>query len=721
MRKKSFVLALVCFQMLGLAAQQIGLDNIWLRFDYYPQSPSNFRWMKNDQFYSVQEKGGIARYDIESGKKVDDVLKYDQLDLGKFSPKDIQSYSFNQDESMVLLTAQSESIYRRSSKEIVFVVRLADLDIQTLHEGQKVSNATISPDGNMVGFCYENNLYLHDLSNGEETQISFDGKWNQLIYGSTDWVYEEELSFAKAFAFSPDGKHLAYYRFDEGHVKQFTMPFYGSLYPDLYEFKYPKAGEQNSFVTIHSYDLTSKKHTQMDIGAETDQYIARIKWVGDETLGIMRLNRLQNQCDVLFANALSGESEAILTEKAEAYVEVSSDKWHFLQDSEDFLWVSEQDGYNHVYRYNRQGERVAQLTSGEFDVTDIVGVDEANEKLYFLSSETSPLERQLYVVGLNGKKKKQLTEEAGMHSVSASSAFNYFTDSYSSTTEPGITRLLDAKGKTVKVLEENKKLKAKLDKLDIAPPEFFDFATEDGTTLNGWMIKPTDFDPNKEYPVLMFVYGGPGSQTVKNEFGNFNYMWYQMLAQNGYLVVSVDNRGTGARGRDFRTATYPELGKYETQDQISAAKYLASQSYIDGDRIGIWGWSYGGYMTSLCMTKGGGLFKMGIAVAPVTSWRFYDTVYTERYLKTPQLNASGYDENSPLNFADQWQGKYLIVHGTGDDNVHYQNSMEMVTALVNANKQFDSFFYPNKNHGIYGGYTRYHLYKKMTDYILTNL
>ncbi|MEL6589182.1 MAG: S9 family peptidase, partial [Bacteroidota bacterium] len=616
---------------------------------------------------------------------------------------------------------KSESIYRRSSKEVVFVVRRSDQTVQALHEGQKVSNATISPDGNMVGFCFENNLYLHNLSSEDETQLTFDGKWNELIYGSTDWVYEEELSFAKAFAFSPDGQHLAYYRFDEGHVKQFTMSFYGSLYPDLYEFKYPKAGEQNAFVSIHSYDLKSKKHTRMDVGPEQDQYIARIKWVGPETLGIMRLNRLQNQCDVLFANATSGDSEVILSEKAPSYIEVSSDKWHFLDDSEDFLWQSEQDGYNHVYRYNRQGEVVSQLTKGEYEVSNVVGVDEENNKLYYLSTEISPLERHLYVVNLEGKKKKQLTSEPGTHRVSASSAFQYFTDSYSSTTQPGITRLLNAKGKTIEVLEDNSKLKGKIDQLAIKAPEFFDFQTEDGTTLNGWMIKPEDFDASKAYPVLMFVYGGPGSQTVTNSFGAFNYMWYQMLAQQGYIVVSVDNRGTGARGRAFRTATYPQLGKYETMDQVSAAKYLASQSYVDGDRIGIWGWSYGGYMTSLCMTKGGGVFKMGIAVAPVTTWRFYDTIYTERYLKTPQLNPEGYDENSPLNFADGLEGKYLLVHGTGDDNVHYQNSMEMVTALVDANKQFDSFFYPNKNHGIYGGYTRYHLYKKMTDFILTNL
>jgi dipeptidyl-peptidase-4 len=721
---KRYILLLgLCGLITGnLPAQKISLESIWLRFEYYPSSPSEFRWMNDDQYYSVLEAGkGIARFSIEEEKKVDEVLDFAALELGELTAKEIKSYEFNENESLVLLKAQQESIYRRSSKEVCLVADRNSGKTQLIAEGKKISNASFSPDGSKLAYCYENNLYYQDLNTGKQTQLTKDGKWNHIINGSTDWVYEEELSLVKAYEFSPNGQYLAYFRFDESEVKEFTLPFYGPLYPELYQYKYPKAGEDNALVTIHVVDLETGKTVEADLGQETDQYIARMHWANEEQLALMRLNRLQNQCDLILTEAKTGQSQTLLNERADAYIEVSDDKWHFLENSSDFLWMSEVDGYNHLYRYDQSGELVAQLTSGNFEVTELVGIDEANEKVYFLSAEVSPLERQLYVVDLKGKKKKQLTEKSGTHSVAASSKFNYFVDSYSSPTEPGLTRLIDAKGKTLKVLEDNARLKQKLGRLDISPPEFFQFTTSEGAELNGWMIKPADFDPNREYPVFMYVYGGPGSQTVQKNWGSFNYMWFQMLAQQGYIVVSVDNQGTGARGRDFRTATYPELGKQETIDQIEAAKYLQGLPYVDEERIGIWGWSYGGYMTALCMTKGGGIFKMGIAVAPVSTWRYYDTIYTERYLKTPQLNPKGYDENSPLNFAGDLEGKLLLVHGTGDDNVHYQNSMDLVTALVNANKQFDAFFYPNKNHGIFGGYTRFHLYKKMTDYILENL
>ncbi|MEM8892243.1 MAG: prolyl oligopeptidase family serine peptidase, partial [Bacteroidota bacterium] len=416
------------------------------------------------------------------------------------------------------------------------------------------------------------------------------------------------------------------------------------------------------------------------------------------------------------------KTHTVLTEVSDTYVrEATDDKWHFLSEDKGFLWLSEIDGYQHIYHKASDGSAIAQLTKGEFEVEEILGVDEENELIYFLSTEVSPFERHLYSINFKGKKKKKLTDTAGKHSITVSSALNYFVDSYSTQTKPGVTRLVNNKGESLKTLVDNATLEQRLSKLDIKAPEFFSFTTTEDIDLNGWMIKPTSFDPAKKYPVLMFVYGGPRSQEVLNEWGSFNYLWYQMLAQQGYIIACVDGRGTGARGRDFATVTYGELGKYETIDQIEAAKYLGDQAYIDADRIGIWGWSYGGYMTALCMTKGNGIFKSGISVAPVTNWRFYDTIYTERYLKTPQLNPSGYDQNSPINFANQLQGKLLLVHGTGDDNVHVQNSMEMINALVASNKQFDLFFYPNRNHGIYGGYTRYHLYKKMTDFVLENL
>ena len=701
---------------------KIALEDLWLRYAYFPQSPEEFRWMKDDRFYSVLEEGAIVKYGIEKRLPVETLVDIKALKLPKgISAEKVSGYEFSEDENLVLIQVNSEPIYRRSSKETCLVYNRTSKQLNLLEEGKLVSNASFSPDGSKVAYVFENNLYAFDLATGQRMVLTADGAFNQVINGAADWVYEEELEFARAFAWAPDGKRIAYYRFDESQVPEFSMDMYGDLYPQGYKFKYPKAGEKNSVVTIHVYDLDARKVTTVETGPETDQYIARLTWADAATVAMLRLNRLQNQCDLLFADATTGASRVILSEKSDTYVEVSDNKWHFLTTSTDFLWRSEQDGFYHIYRYNREGKMVKALTKGDFEVMDVLGVDEKNDKLFFLSTEDSPLQRQVYSVTLDGKKKTRLTPEAGTHSASFSAAFTYFVDSYSTIHTPARTVLRDAAGQVVAELESNATLITKLKGLKISKPEFFTFQTEEKVTLNGWMIKPADFDPAKKYPVLMHVYGGPGSQTVQDDYDPFNYIWHQMLAQEGCIVVSVDNRGTGARGRDFRTATYANLGHLETLDQISAAKYLQTLAYVDGQRIGIWGWSYGGYMTSLCMTKGKGIFKAGIAVAPVTNWRFYDTIYTERYLKTPQENEDGYDKNSPINFAKDLKGKYLLVHGTADDNVHVQNSYEMVEALVQANKQFDMFFYPNKNHGIYGGYTRYHLYRKMTDFLKENL
>jgi dipeptidyl-peptidase-4 len=735
--KKVNLIFVLLFLTVGAFAQQdkkeVTLEDIWVRYRYFPQSAQGFRWMNDDQYYTTLERGsGIKQNNIEDEKDSETLLDFSKLSFESedFSARSISGYRFSEDESKLLLVGKKESVYRRSSKEVCYVYDRKSEELILLHEGKKVGNATFSPDASKIAYTFDNNLYYHDFAAGEPVQVTFDGKWNDIINGSTDWVYEEELTFVKAFAWSPDNAKLAFFRFDESGVREFNMAMYGDLYPEQYKFKYPKAGEDNALVTIHIYDLASRKTLDVDTGEETDQYIARMQWTPDNSkLALMRLNRLQNEISILLADPASGESDAVLVEKNDTYWDVdithhASDRWHFLNNSTDFLWASDRSGYSHIYRYSREGELLNQLTEGEFDVMDIAAVDEENDNMYFVSAEVSPLERHLYVCKLNGKKKKRLSTEEGTHDFTFSSANNFYVDSYSSTTDPGYTILRKANGKAVKTLVDNKDLRERMAGLDIADPEFFDFETSEGVSLNGWMIKPSDFDASKKYPVLMFCYGGPASQTVKNAWGHgrpFNYMWYQMLAQQGYVIVSVDNRGTGARGSEFLKSTYADLGRLETIDQIEAAKYLQQQSYVDADRIGIWGWSFGGYLTSLCMVKGGGLFKAGIAVAPVTNWRFYDTIYTERYLKRPQENAKGYDENSPINFAKDLQGAYLLIHGTADDNVHYQNSLEWVNALVNANKQFDMFFYPNKNHGIYGGITRYHLFKKMTDFVLENL
>ncbi|RMG69289.1 MAG: S9 family peptidase [Bacteroidetes bacterium] len=725
-----FLLGLLClpagFAQPSRDPGKISLERIWLYYEFYPRSPSEFRWMHDDRYYSVLEAGeGIDRYQVEAEAKEDRLLDFNELALEGVDPGDIDSYDFSADESRVLLKAQTQPIYRHSSKEICLVATRGEQTVTVLHGGAKITNATFSPDGSKVAYVFENNLYYTDLATATEVQVTQDGELNAIINGLTDWVYEEEFAFVDAFKWSPDGQRIAYYRFDEREVPEFSMDLFGSLYPRQQVFRYPKAGETNSTVTLHIYDLPARKTVMVDVGEETDQYIPRIRWTqSPDRLAIMRLNRLQNHLDILIADAATGATEVYLTETSETYLrEATDDMWYFMANG-DFLWLSERSGYYHLYRYDAEGELVKALTKGEWAIDEIVGVDEENGFIYYTSTEVSPLERHLYRINLMGKKKKRLTPAEGTHSITASTSFRYFVDRYSTTTQVPVSQLCDAEGRTLKVLEDNKSLASRVNKLDIAAPEFFDFETREGVSLNGWMIKPQDFDPAKQYPVLMFVYGGPGSQEVLNAWGHgdaFNYMWFQMLAQQGYIVACVDNRGTGGRGRDFRASTYADLGNLETKDQIEAAHWLGRQSYVDADRIGIWGWSYGGYMTALALTKGGGLFKAGIAVAPVTNWRFYDTIYTERYLKTPQLNPDGYDENSPLNFAGDLQGSLLLVHGTGDDNVHVQNSYELVDALVASSKQFEMFFYPNRNHGIYGGTTRYHLYQKMTNFLMNNL
>ncbi|MDX5438321.1 MAG: S9 family peptidase, partial [Pontibacter sp.] len=466
------------------------------------------------------------------------------------------------------------------------------------------------------------------------------------------------------------------------------------------------------------YDVNSGKTVKMDTGNEADVYIPRIKWTNNPNLlSIQKMNRLQNTLEILHANATTGKSDVVVKETDKAYIDITDDLT-YLKDGKNFIHSSEKDGFNHLYLYNMKGKLVSQITNGNWEVSSYVGFDEKNDRLNYMSTEVSPLQRHLYSISSKGKKKQRMTDQEGTHRVNMSNDFKYYLDYYSAANTVPTVSLHTAKdGKLIKVLEDNTGLKNTLAQYDLAKQEFFTMNTAEGTKLNGWMIKPTDFDPNKKYPVLMFVYGGPGSQTVTDSWGGTNYLWYQVLADKGLIVVSVDNRGTGARGAEFKKLTYANLGKYEIEDQIEAAKWLGNQSYVDKNRIGIWGHSFGGYMTLLGLTKGEGVFRAGISVAPVTNWRFYDSIYTERYLKTPQENAAGYDENSPLFFADKLQGDLLLIHGTGDDNVHFQNAVAMQDALISANKQFESFYYPNRNHGVGGGVTSIHRFKMMTNFL----
>lgn len=500
------------------------------------------------------------------------------------------------------------------------------------------------------------------------------------------------------------------------------MTIFGKLYPESYEFKYPKAGEENSLVSIHVYDLESGETLMMDVGEEDDQYIPRIKWTSDpEILSIMRLNRLQNQLDILHAEAATGKSELVYQEVNRWYISEASDKTiTYLDDGEHFILNSERDGFFHLYLYNFLTGKIQAITTGDYDVSDFIGFDEKNHLLYYTSYEVSSIERHLFSIKLDGSKKKKISSRPGSNSATFSKTFKYYILNNSSANRPAHITLHNQKGKEIRVLVDNDRLKQTMEDYGFAKTEFLTVPTASGQELNAWMIKPAGFDPAKEYPLFIYVYGGPESQNVIDAWGR-RTPWFQMLAQQGYVVACVDNRGTNGRGEAFRKSTYMKLGELETIDQIEAAQWFGSQSYIDSSRMGIFGWSYGGYMASLCMTKGKGIFKMGIAVAPVTTWRYYDTVYTERFMRTPRENPEGYDRNSPLNFAEGLEGKFLLIHGSGDDNVHFQNSMDFVEALVQANKQFEMQFYPNKNHGISGGKTSIHLYTRMTDFILKNL
>ncbi|BDC99395.1 peptidase S9 [Persicobacter psychrovividus] len=703
------------------------LDQIFKEGIFRGHSVYGINWMKDGQYYSklVREMGAekVVKMDIQTGQPVGTLVSSKVLTdlLGK--ELHIDGYHFSADEQKVLIETEHEAIYRRSSKSHYFVYDRQANTVVPLAKGEKQSFATFSPDGKMVAFVRSNNLYVTNLSDMKEQAITTDGQFNSLLHGMGDWVYEEEFSLAKAFKWAPDSKSIAYLSFDESEVKQYTMPIYGTLYPQQYTFKYPKAGERNSEVFLSVYHLDNQKSTEIQKGKEKDIYIPRIYWSADgKSLSYIWMNRLQNHLELRKANAFTGEYSLLLKETSKTYVDLDfNDQIYFLKDG-SFIRTSEESGFKHIYLFNKEGQQLRQITNGQWEVSSIVGVDKTHKKIYYLSKEESTIADQFYVIGFNGKGKKKLSTREGNHSVNFSNDFKYYIQYQSNIHQPLRVTLHNAKGKELKVLEDNQAQKATFDKFDLGHKEFMTVKAADGQTdLNAYMIKPSNFDASKKYPVLMFVYGGPGSQMVQNKFPSYRDAWYGYLANQGYLIVCVDNRGTGGKGRDFKHITYKDLGKYESEDQIYAAKQLAKKSFVDAERIGIWGWSFGGYMSSLCLMKGNDIFKTAIAVAPVTNWRYYDSIYTERYQSTPQLNPHGYDDNSPVFHVDQLKGNFLLVHGTADDNVHFQNAVELENALISANKQFRTFYYPNRNHGIYGDNATRHLYTMMTNFLLEKL
>ena len=714
--KKLFLYFTLLLPFVSVGQNQIvDIKQIWEEFRFWARPVPGFNFMNSGIHYSkLNEKRDIVAYSISTGKETK-VLYPNQKNVY------VEDYSFSEGEDKILLETEKDKIYRYSYKANFYVWEVKKKSIVKVSDKGKQRYASFNRKADKVAFVRENNLFYKDLENNEEIQITTDGEDNAIINGAADWVYEEEFAISKAFEWSPDGRKIAFIRFDETQVPYFTMFYYiNALYPKDYRFKYPKAGETNAVASVWIYDLKSKKTIEAKIKGDTEQYLPRINWTPDNELCVTRMNRHQNKLDLLLVNTQSGETKTLLSETNEYFIDLN-DNLTFLEN-EQFIWTSDMDGYQHIYLYNRKGKQVIQLTKGNFDVTAFYGVDKKRKRVYFQAAAISPTEREIYYISLKGGDMVKLSKEAGFNSAQFSSTFDYYINEHSTIGMPPSHLIYETEtNEIVRIVQDNKELKALLTKYKLSAYEFIKVKTEKDIELNGWMIKPADFDPKKKYPVLMTVYGGPGRQTVLNRWENGNPMWYQMLAQQGYIVVSVDNRGTDARGEAFRKSTYMQLGKYETIDQINVAKHLSALDYVDRDRIGIFGWSFGGYLATSCLAKGANFFKIAIAVAPVTNWKWYDTIYTERYMRTPKENNSGYEDNSPINFVKSIRGKYLLVHGMADDNVHFQHAVEMADALVKHNIPFDQAFYPNKNHGIYGGATSSHLHNKMTNFINKNL
>jgi len=711
----TFIISLISLSVFP-QSKEITLEDIWQNYSFYYKSYRGFKSMNNGEFYTKIKKTDngqeIIKYNFKNGDRITRLFKSSDFKIGR-----INSYSFSNDDKLMLLTTETESIYRYSKRAIYYVFNIHNNKLKQLSEN-KIRYATFSPNGDKVAYVFNNNLYIKNILNGKETQVTSDGKKNHIINGASDWVYEEEFGLIKGFSWSSDGNTIAYYKFDESHVKEFSMDrFNGELYPTQEMFKYPKAGEDNSTVNIYLYDIEKREKTL--IYTEKDyEYIPRIKWSNDPNiLSLIGLNRHQNQLDFILVDSRDGSNRILFSEEDKYYIDINNNLT-FLPNNY-FIWTSEKNGYNHIYLKGLDGSE-EQLTNGAWEVSSFDGLDSDNMQIFFRSTEEGSINRVLYVLDLETGKRKKLSTEIGTNSVKFSKGLKYYINSYSNANTAPVYSLHKSDGTLINLIEDNAEFKTKIKDYNLSQKEFITIYT-DNADLNAWIIKPPNFDKNKKYPLFMFLYGGPGSQKVLNTYGGTNFFWYQMLAQKGYVVACVDNRGTGGKGSEFKKMTYKELGKYETIDQIDAAKYFGDLDYIDKNRIGIQGWSYGGYMSSLAITKGADIFKLAIAVAPVTNWRYYDNIYTERYMQTPQENPTGYDENSPINHVEKLKGKYLLIHGTADDNVHVQNTYEMAAALVKANKQFDLFVYPDKNHSIYGKNTRYHLYKKMTDFIEDNL
>ena len=707
---KKILFSISILTSVAFFAQEITLDKIYSGY-YRGKGISGISSLKNGEDYAIIESGGITKYSYKTTQKNGSIVE------GKF-----QSYTFNDDETKILLLKDKKQIYRHSFLGKFDVKDMKSGKVLSLNNGNFVQEPSFSPDGNKVAFVSDNNIFYQDLNSGKITQITADGKKNSILNGLADWVYEEEFGHAKLYEWTKNSDAIVFVKSNESEVHEMMIPIYGKqLYPSEMRFKYPKAGEKNSEVSAQLYRLDNSKTIALNLSNFKNYYIPDVYNTAkaDEII-LITSERLQNASDILKVNTKTGNITKLFTESDKRWIDTDNVTLEFLDDN-SFIWGAERDGNRHLYWYNEDGKLKKQITKGDWEVTNYYGYSPKTKEVFIQTTQEGSINKVISKVNINSGKVTLLSEKAGTNSANFSHNYNYFIETSSSAAKPYTYVLKDGNGKTLKELQNNEEQLKKLQADNMVTKEFFTIPNEAGDQMNAWIMKPKDFDPNKKYPLFMFQYSGPGSQQVTNSWDQGNGLWFNHLVQKGYIVACVDGRGTGFKGTEFKKVTYLNLGKYEIEDQIAAAKWFGKQSYINKDRIGIFGWSFGGYMASLALTKGADVFKTGIAVAPVTNWRYYDSVYTERFMRTPQENPAGYDDNSPTSYAELLKGKFLLIHGTADDNVHFQNSMEFSEALIQNKKQFEFMAYPDKNHGISGGQTRPQLYQKMTDFLLNNL
>lgn len=699
---------------------------------YWPKQIDGVNPMNDGESYTQlsPDHKRIVRHSFKTGKEIATVFDVETARGSKKLPR-IDGYIMSPDEHRILIQTETKGIYRRSYTAVYYIYDVRNNTLEPLSEGGPQQVPLFSPDGNVIAFARGNNLFLVKLLFGNaEVQVTKDGKFNEVINGLPDWVNEEEFTTNRSFDFSADSKVLAWVRYDESQVPIYSMQEFKGLYParcefdaypGTYDYKYPVAGQKNSEVKVMTFDIKNRVTRTLDVPLDKDGYIPRIKFTSDPTkLAVITLNRHQSQMDVYMANPLSKVCKLVLREKNEKYVRETAYTQMKFYDGH-FSLLSERSGFQHLYWYNLGGQLEAQITKGNFEVTDFYGYDTRTGSFYYASTQESPLRRAVYKADKQGRVKK-LSSSVGTNSAKFSKTMKYYMNVYSSAQQPPVTTLCDNNGKTITTLIDNADLKAKVEKV-VGKKEFFQFTTSEGVQLNGWMVKPRDFDASKKYPVVMYQYSGPGSQEVTDSWNLGFYgagIFESYLTEQGFICACVDGRGTGARGADFEKCTYLQLGLRESQDQVETAIYLGSLPYVDKANIGIWGWSFGGFNTLMSMSEGRPVFKAGVAVAAPSNWKYYDTVYTERYMRTPNENAAGYAIN-PMERAANLSGSLLLIHGTADDNVHFRNVAEMSEALVQANKQFEMQIYTNRNHSIYGGNTRYHLLTRMCDFFKRNL